>query len=154
MPSDLRVLFLDIDGVLNTRAYVERAGWSPPLGSAGDVLIIDPAAVEHLNFVVEQTGAVIVVSSSWRITYPLEVLTAMLEERGFRGRVYGATPELPGRNRSREIAEWLRDHPVDAFAIVDDDGASGADFAPSFVLTSFEEGLTWTHADRLVRILL
>jgi hypothetical protein len=149
----VRVLFLDFDGVLNTRAFVESAGWSPPLGAADDARILNPGAVEHLNFIVEQTGAVVVVSSSWRSTHSLAQLAAMLGARGFRGRVHSATPELPGRHRAREIAQWLADNPVERFAVVDDDPSCGEVFAPQFVLTSFEEGLTRAHAERLVRIL-
>ncbi|MGZ5970954.1 MAG: HAD domain-containing protein [Polyangiales bacterium] len=150
----MRVLFLDIDGVLNTRSYVQSAGWAAPLGSDRDLQIIDPAAVGLLNLVVEETGALVVISSSWRITYELPQLDSMLKQRGFDGRVLGATPQLPGRRRCMEIGEWLADNRrVDAFAIVDDDEDAGVEHARNFVQTSFEEGLTRDHVETLVRIL-
>jgi hypothetical protein len=149
----VRVLFLDIDGVLNSRDYVERAGWEPPLGSDHDVHIIDPAAVALLNLIVESTGAFIVISSSWRITYGTDALHSMLELRGFTGRVIGVTPQRSGRQRSREIAEWLAENRVEAFAIVDDENDAGVGYTPRFVQTSFEEGLTREHASKLVRVL-
>jgi hypothetical protein len=149
----VRVVFLDIDGVLNTRSYVERAGWAPPLGSERDLHIIDPVAVGLLNAVVEETGAVVVISSSWRITYEPSALGAMLKQRGFEGVVHGATPQLIGRRRCAEIGQWLLDHRAESFAIVDDDEDAGEGRAGNFVRTSFEEGLTRAHADALVRIL-
>lgn len=150
----MRVLFLDIDGVLNSRAYVERAGWDPPLGSRDDLHILDPSAIALLNAVVAATGAVVVISSSWRITYDLAALQSMFEQRGFTGRLIDVTPELPGRQRSREIAAWLAATPaVESFAIVDDIDDAGVGYAPYFVQTTFETGLTADHADELVRIL-
>ncbi len=150
----MRVLFLDIDGVLNSRGYVERAGWQPPLGSRDDLHIIDPLAVALLDEVLEATGACVVISSSWRVTYSLEALRSMLEQRGLGGRVVGVTPELAGRQRSREIGQWLAGRSdVDAFAIVDDNDDAGVGYAERFVQTTFEHGLTREHVDTLVRVL-
>jgi len=150
----VRILFLDIDGVLNSHAFVHRAGWHPPLGSDRDLYIIDPVAVALLNGVLEETGAVVVITSSWRSTYPQEALHSMLQQRGFTGQVVGTTPELPGRRRSREIAQWLVDHAdVEAFAIVDDDEDAGAGHPHRFVRTTYQVGLTGEHASALVRVL-
>lgn len=150
----MRVLFLDIDGVLNSRDYVERAGWDPPLGSRDDLKIIDPIAVALLDEVLAATGACVVISSSWRSTYPLEALRSMLQERGLEGRVVGVTPELPGRQRSREISQWLADRSdVEAFAIVDDNEDAGVGHASQFVQTTFEHGLTREHVHALMRAL-
>ena len=150
----MRVLFLDIDGVLNSRSYVERASWDPPLGSRDDLHILDPAAIALLNTVLAATGAVVVISSSWRVTYALDAFQSMFEQRGFTGRVVDVTPQLPGRQRSREIAAWLEATPnVVTFAIVDDIDDAGVGYAEQFVQTTFESGLTPYHARELARIL-
>ncbi len=149
----MRVVFLDFDGVLNTREYVRRAGWEPPLGSERDLNILDPVAVELLNGVLEATAASVVISSSWRAAYQEPGLCSLLERRGFRGRVAGVTPQLVGRRRSAEIGQWLVDHAVEAFAIVDDDPDAGAEHPTRFVQTTFEEGLAPAHAEQLVRLL-
>lgn len=52
----MRVLFLDIDGVLNHRAVFVP----------GDVAPICPVALARLKALIERTGATIVVSSTWR----------------------------------------------------------------------------------------
>jgi hypothetical protein len=78
----------------------------------------------------------------------------MLERRGFVGRVLGATPQLTGRRRSREIDQWLLDNRgVQSFAIVDDDDEAGAEHPHNFVQTNFEDGLLREHVDALVRLL-
>lgn len=149
----MRVVFLDLDGVLNTREYVRLAGWAPPLGSERDLHILDPVAVERLNGVLEATAASVVITSSWRATYEEPSLRSLLVRRGFRGQIAGVTPQLPGRRRSAEIDLWLADHAVEAFAIVDDDPEAGAEHPSRFVQTTFEEGLVESHAEQLVRLL-
>jgi hypothetical protein len=151
----MRILFLDIDGVLNTGAYIERAIWTPPLASEDDHRIIDPAAVAILNTVLEATGALVVVSSTWRIAHPLEALRRMLERRGFTGTVLDVTPQLTGRNKGREITTWLaaQGDNVEGFAIVDDDDEAGAEFPSHFLRTTFDVGLTIEHVAHLVHIL-
>jgi hypothetical protein len=101
-----RLLFLDIDGVLNH------------YGSAGK---IDRACVARLNHIVERTGAVVVISSTWRVTHSPEQMQRLLTGHGFSGEVVGDTPCLYGRPRGEEVAAYLDDNgEVEAFAIVDD----------------------------------
>lgn len=149
----MRVLFLDFDGVLNSRALVDRVGWEPPLGSDRDLEIIDEGAIDLLNFVVRETGARIVVTSSWRATYALDALRSLLARRGFTGTVLDVTPQLTGRLRSAEIDRWLRDHDVESFAIVDDDEEAGEGDRSRFVRTTYEAGLTREHAWQLIDVL-
>ena len=52
----MRVLFLDIDGVLNGHEILLAAGCCG----------IDPKCVAHLNWVLERTGCKLVLSSAWR----------------------------------------------------------------------------------------
>ena len=69
------------------------------------------------------------------------------------------TPDLgPDFSRGEEITSWLRLNPVDAFAIVDDesDGIEAGllpEQLPRFVQTTFEQGLTEAHAERLIALL-
>lgn len=61
----MKVIFLDIDGVLNTARTFRRQHkiWKET-GERG--LEIDEFRVFYLQKIVEQTGAIIVLSSSWR----------------------------------------------------------------------------------------
>jgi hypothetical protein len=149
----MRVLFLDIDGVLNSRLLVESVAWEPPLGTERDLDIIDAYAISLLDHVVHETGAQVVVTSSWRATYGLEALRSLLARRGFSGTVLDMTPQLVGRLRSSEIERWLADHEVESFAIVDDDEEAGSRWRSRFVHTTYETGLTREHALRLIALL-
>lgn len=157
----MKILFLDVDGVLNHEGVFSdrRFGYLP----------IDCLCVGRLHRVVRETGCQIVLSSSWRggdwqerklaaefvfeCRYgdaPYGEYLSVRHEDGSTRRLSGADYE----GRGSEIAEWLSRHPeVTAYAIVDDDGDMLAEQKPFFVQTSFSDGLTDDHADRLIEIL-
>lgn len=60
----LKVIFLDVDGVLNSRAFTM---WQIENNGHADVDQIDPKEVMLLGQLVKETGAEIVVTSTWRI---------------------------------------------------------------------------------------
>jgi hypothetical protein len=153
----VRVLFLDIDGVLNSRDWMTRRVRSPLFGRLPDWQkmaedCIDPDAVERLNRIVEETGCVVVLSSTWRKSEPLPLMTRMLRYRGFRHEVWAATPDV-ARERRVEIQHWLDQAGLtaDCCAIVDDD--HDADILGRFVQTDWERGLTDDDADALIGLL-
>lgn len=136
------VVFLDIDGVLNSRDWfagltrrVESVGvWD---GAWADQL--DPACVDRLSRIVESTGADVVVSSSWREVMPLSQLAVHLRARGFIGDVIDCTP-ITG-DRCEEIRAWLAANPdVDRYVILDDDPRAGG--PDHHVKTEWATGLT------------
>jgi hypothetical protein len=120
--------------------------------------------VEQLNRITEATGAVIVVSSTWRadgITKTRE----RLSEWGVKADCIALTPYCNERDpatglfkgvpRGREIQKWLDDydrHEVESFVILDDD-SDMEHLLPRLVHTPFEEGLTEAHADRAIAML-
>lgn len=146
------IIFLDIDGVLNSDAFYDR------LLAAGEPIPrppIDREAVARLERIVQATGAEIVLSTSWR-GHP--DLPRWLVERGCSAEVVGMTPVLRG-DRGREIAAWLRRNrfrrnPALAgpFAILDDGDDVGA-LAPWLVRTTPELGLQDGHVDRAIALL-
>ena len=80
-----RILFLDIDGVLNGKDWaVENIGrgnegWSP--------YVFDPRTVRQLNRILEITGAEIVISSSWRHAWTLEQLQKHFKKQRVVGKI-------------------------------------------------------------------
>ena len=111
-----RVLFLDIDGVLN------RTGFSPP-ATVGMRSWIEPELAARLAAVLDATGAQIVLSTSWRIETTLEELRTELHAAGIdRSLLLGATPDLDDDERWPEIDAWMRDHGVapESVAILED----------------------------------
>ena len=147
----MRLLFLDIDGVLNSQTWGgQHERWFE---------ILDPEAVAQLRRVVDALPDLrIVVSSAWRIGRSLTDLRAHLVKCGMdpaiESRIIDRTPSLPGqRIRGDEIRTWLGYCTgYQSFAIVDD-GADMGELAPRLVQTDWRFGLTTADADRLIALL-
>lgn len=126
----MKVLFLDVDGVLNHEAaFHERSG----------IHVLDPFCVKRVIRVCDRVGARIVVSSTWRGSP--ESMEKLL--KAFGDRIIGVTPFIhPGtRPRSDEIGAWITQHsaiPLECVAVDDDSDAAG--IAWRFVQTDFERG--------------
>ena len=132
----IKLIFLDIDGVLNHELYYVEKHQQQRANEVGYPLSdIDPEKVKLLNELVEKTGAEVVISSSWRKGRTVEELSNLLKQAGFIGSVIGKTPSLYYDNdaskstvpRGCEIEEFLyRTHGYDHFkrvnyVIFDDD---------------------------------
>lgn len=166
MPTDIPhapIVFLDIDGVLNSSAFFIQS----PDHEDTEAGAIDPAAVRRLNRLLASTGAVVVVSSSWRYDRTVEDLQRLLEVRGFVGQVVDKTPDITEQSehgiflrcatRGQEIFAWLQFQRVPvafgSMVILDDD----TDIAPlshRHVKTDiFGGGLLDVHVDRAIEML-
>lgn len=143
------IIFLDIDGVLTTRATQYRTG--------------DPKCVAELNHITDSTGAAIVVSSTWRHD---PKIADILRSWGVTGEVIGVTPDLArplpssgiiqAVERGEEIAQWLLDneaHRYARFVILDDDNDMGH-FTRYLVRTGSLAGLQASDAERAIHLLL
>ena len=137
----MKIIFLDIDGVLND---------APTILGTGD----DQPTMEHLNClkqIVEATQAEIVLSSSWRLykRYTKDVSIA-LAKVGLH--LIDTTEEL--RERDEEIREWLGRHPeVEQYLILDDEDVFTEELKEHHILTSFYEGLLTKHVKKSIEIL-
>ncbi len=108
-----KIVFLDFDGVLNSDQSVSHLGtryrfWPP--------------SIKALNHLLRQTGARIVVTSTWREHWTLRENAGALQRDGvLPGCVVGKTPASAGE-RGLEIDSWLRSVPytVASFVILDD----------------------------------
>lgn len=132
----MKLLFLDIDGVISTA----RSGWR-----------VDPALLSLLAETVRKAGASVVLSSSWRedsLQKTLPFLPAVLREL-----VSGQTPSLLSGDRSEEIRHYLMVHPAERYAILDDE-ARYPDFQRKhLVLTDPKTGLTQSNCNDIIHIL-
>ena len=66
--GDMKLIFLDIDGVLNSVAWQENRPPKEPPGLILDALAhwkrsLDPQCIERLNRIWQETGAAVVISS-------------------------------------------------------------------------------------------
>lgn len=115
------LIFLDLDGVLNSAASVKNSVLTPPSEA------LDRTCITVLNEIVRRTKAQVVISSSWRLLHPLAEIRRALQANGYDGdgdgnwdewgdgAIIGATPDLgilPGRcpPRGYEIWAWLESH--------------------------------------------
>lgn len=164
----LRVLFLDVDGVLNSNAYLAaNPGAFDRGGPEGYLSMFDDAACARLEVVTRVTGAKIVISSSWRFVHTLGQMRGYLAAKGVTAEVIdftpiGYNPDLPGDDsfgtkmtcRGHEIAAWVDAHPeLDAYAVVDDNSDMDG-VRDRFVQTTWERGLLDEHMLPLVRTLM
>ena len=129
-----KVIFLDIDGVLNTKWWYTQMDKNTPKDKYG--YAFDPNAVANLKKILDETGADIVISSSWKCM-GLSQLEEMWEERNLPGKIVGITPNSVSDElllnadidnielfhiRGTEIREWLRKNSkrVSHYVILDD----------------------------------
>ena len=76
------VIFLDIDGVLNTKWWYTQMHRNTPKDKYG--YTFDPRSVANLKKILDETGADIVISSSWK-SFGLSELEEMWQDRGLPG---------------------------------------------------------------------
>lgn len=148
----MRLIFLDIDGVLVTRNGFDEHKAVHGMTASGLHAPFDRKAVANLNALTQATNAMFVISSVWRFYMTHEDLTAKFRQSGVKGAILGFTPDL-GREfgvthvsvpRGEEIARWLDDRhrqwPAPEFVIIDDDTDMLPEQLPRFVQCSGTDG--------------
>ncbi len=174
----MKVIFLDIDGVLNTSSFIGHF-WTycqlndlkrPETKKEFNELlrdeygnIFDPLAVTWLRDIIERTDAKIVISSSWRSS-GLSVMQEMWKVRGLPGEVIDITPfpkdvlayekanYYESIGRGAEVQMWLDTHKsLESYCIIDDDSDMLSDQV--FVQTNEDYGITEEIAERVIRLL-
>jgi hypothetical protein len=154
----LKILFLDIDGVLNSEKYFKEH--IEEIKSQSTFITrccseLDPEMVCRVKRIVDSTGCSVVISSTWRILHSIEEIKQMLAARGWDNcPIIDVTPRNLGRSMKRgdEIKFWLDQHPeVTKFVCLDDD----SDFYSNqnLVKTTWKEGIKDSHIEAAISIL-
>ena len=152
----MKVLFLDFDGVMDTAYYdfvLAREG-KPNRDDYGP--IFDPKCVDHLRRIIDQTGASIVVSSTWKWFMTYTDILEMWQVRNLPGRVIGVTPTYKDKDRGYEIDTWLDECDEECqYVIIDDlDGSNFSDRQiPHLLVVNPYNGLDDLIAERAVALL-
>lgn len=147
----MKIIFLDIDGVLCNRRSLMRKQRIKRMN------MLDRDCVARLDALCAAGGkdVRIVISSTWRKYHPREDIAEHLEHHGLRhGLVHEdwRTIVLEGF-RGDEIAEWLSRHPeVTSFIILDDDSDFLDEQLPRHVQSSFEPGFTEADLERAMAL--
>ena len=88
--KNAKIIFIDFDGVLTNNEYSARLYEEGKATSDNYGELFDPKAVAHLNRIIDETNAKVVVSSSWRYL-GLAKLQELWQERGLHGQVIDMT---------------------------------------------------------------
>jgi hypothetical protein len=157
------LLFLDIDGVLNSVQYYKKMKYVPQQPSVRTFRhMLDESAVAHLQTIIDHTQCEVVITSTWRRIYELEEIIRIFEDAGLRMPVpfIGTTPIFHGSNmygmrRGDEVRAWMNKLPlrgVDRTYCCIDDG-NGYLPTQNLVLVDNEYGIRAMDVERIVHIL-
>lgn len=150
----MRVIFLDVDGVLNSEMFASQMHKNEGVSIFNED-ILDRRALANLAQIVRETDATIVLSSSWRkIPSAREALVAQLAEYGLV--IHSDTP-YTGGERGDDITAWFKRHGnlnIVSYVILDDDSDMGVHL-PHLIQTRFHGwGLERKHVKTAVELLL
>lgn len=144
------IIFLDIDGVLNSMSWYRRQKDTSLFVSRSWVTELDPKAVRLLeDFLFTDNSLHIVISSTWRILNTLEEIKSYFKSVSDTfpvDRFISVTSNSSRGHRGTEIAKWIKDHDFRGnYVIIDDD----SDMLPHqpFVQTTHKEGMLPEHIE-------
>lgn len=161
----MKVIFLDIDGVLNSQDWYKRRNRHPAPRTMDQYheQEFDPEAVKLLKMIIEKTEAKVVLSSTWRLHD--DNVKAIKKFVGVE--ILDITPRMPRPSgtsseyceRGKEIAEWIEERSksadvpcelIDRYVIIDDDTDMLPEQAEQFFNTDNRFGLTLPIAKEIV----
>ena len=117
----MKVIFLDIDGVVNCYDTKERA--------PSKVVGVEQRLITHIKEIVDATGAKLVLSSTWRKDWAFDLLDGIdwryLRDEFAKQDLYfmDYTPSRRDSHRGEEIKEWLEstEYDVESYVVIDDE---------------------------------
>lgn len=156
----MRVIFLDIDGVLNSMDwYKRRTRVKSKTWDEYHAQEFDPVALALIKRVISETGAKVVLSSTWRLSKE-----GVKFIKGLGIDILDVTPHLPRPTstsveyceRGKEIQAWIekniedRGEVVDRYVIIDDDTDMLPEQQEQFFNTDNRFGLTEPIAKEII----
>lgn len=127
----MKVIFLDIDGVLNNA--LEADEHMDVLLNGEYQGIYSPRCVDRLNDLIKRTDARIVLTSVWRCGLSIDEINTVLNDMGVNGECIAKTDMLDHQYswafRGNEILKWIQDneellgkrYDFRSYVILDDD---------------------------------
>ena len=150
----MKVIFLDIDGVLNSTQY-----WESIQDEKKTMLEmeseLDPKCIRNLKKIVDATNAKIVVTSTWkRIIRKMNKFERYIPQYGLH--VYDKTPCHPDGaiHRGDEIRQYLKEHKneVDKFILIDDEEYPDFNELTNYLVKTnfYKDGLCESHVKEAI----
>lgn len=164
-----KIIFLDIDGVLNTEKHnISLKKQKKSSDKYG--LLFDPNTIKHLETIIESTHADIVIMSSWKFL-GLDSIQEMWKSRNLPGKVIDITPSNVSDDfllnndledidlanlylKGVEIESWLSKFSKNIkYVIIDDENVVLNSQLASFIKTNPYDGLTEELSKKAISIL-
>lgn len=162
----VKYLFLDIDGVMNHTDWYEKVYAKKTDRTKYPLCAFDYDCVDRVNRILKETGAELVVSSSWRTERGLDEIFGMV---GLPTK-FKVTPTFKHdagilsnfESREEEIKAFLKVHPADKWCALDDDfiddehalqTTEGPDVSSYLYLKNGGSGLTESIAEQAIEML-
>jgi hypothetical protein len=156
----MKIIFLDVDGVLNDEDYYVAGKTDLPYPLSE----FNPKSVELLNYIVDKTNAKIVLSASMRAD-GIDVCRNLFVAVGIKAEIISITPHINNDYsvRGNEILKWIQDNKLykpfsyintdHDYVILDDDGDMLLQQKNNFFQISPKTGLTKLVADKIIKFL-
>jgi len=153
-----KILFLDFDGVLNSKSWTPPPEVDPTLvlvpTHEQSLAMLDPVRCARVQTLCTATGASIVFVTGWRRWASPDELTRLLRERGITAPTLGAVGgvKMSWDIRSYGAKCWLEEHPeVTSHLVIDDvkdywKGWKGSTIHP-------DDGIEDSHVAQAIEIL-
>lgn len=161
----MKIIFLDIDGVLNNDAH-----WKRIRGKRKYYTHISQKLLDKLLLIIEATGAKLVISSSWRdyqLNYTIEDFETCKSKNELKQlikHIVGITPRSHERHRGKEIKWFIENQDeclhyklvdekldIEDYVIIDDDADMLDEQKPHFFQTKYWKGLTMWEVKRIIK---
>ena len=157
----MKVIFLDIDGVLNSEEFAIWCNEFPEFVKKSGSNWVDPDAVKMITTICEEHDVKLVISSSWRM---FDVQSTIDYFKNYRDLtplckyIVGVTSrnmdDRIWESRGEEIQQYLDAHPeVENYVIVDDDNDMLDSQRDHFVKCSYMFGLIPNRVEKIIEIL-
>ena len=154
----MKLIFLDVDGVLNYGGCKSRA----PSGCLG----VEEEKVKLIRQIIDETGAIVILTSTWKTEwFPTAFISELpkdgryLEEQLAKHNVFirAKTEDPSWSRRGRGILDFLSAWPdeVESYVIIDDESFDFEQegISDKHVHTSFVDGILPEHVAQAIDIL-
>jgi len=149
----MNVIFLDVDGVLNSRQKLIEVYNKTKKPHHGYSYPFDEKCLNNLKILVEQTNSKLVITSTWRKDEEgINILLNTLKNYNLDNEVIGYTPIL-NTKRGYEIITYLNSLEYNPNFIILDDDSDMEDLSPYLIKTNFDVGLTYDDVKKAIDVL-